>query len=152
MEHGVTVWRPMSNATSEHVVVLSFLLRCPSFLATLRGIDLCEIIFPSSSCSCGIEDLNREKMAICTAYLDPITAGPGNWEQVCRTTSVSKYPKTRTRKFFNLPELLWSWHYFSHFESSGAKTRTWSKGTNSKAQPWIDRLHGTTSHTATAIR
>jgi hypothetical protein len=64
-------------------------------LATLCGIDLHEIIFPSSSRSRGIEDPDREKMAICTVFLDLITAGPGNREQVrvCRTTSVSKYPK-----------------------------------------------------------
>ena len=45
-------------------------------------------------------------MAICTALLDPITAGPGNQEQVrvCQTTSVSKYPKTRAWEFFDLPD------------------------------------------------
>jgi hypothetical protein len=47
-------------------------------LATLRGIDLHEIIFPSSSHSHGIEEPEGEKMAICTAYLDPIIAGPAN--------------------------------------------------------------------------
>jgi hypothetical protein len=75
-------------------------------LATLHRIDIHEIIFPGSSRSRGIEDPNREKMAICTALLDLITAGPGDREQVrvCRTTSVSKYPKTRAWEFFNLPD------------------------------------------------
>jgi hypothetical protein len=74
-------------------------------LATLRRIDLGEIIFPSKSRSRGIEDPDREKIAICTVLLDPITAGPGNREQVrvCRTTSVSK-SKTRAWEFFDLPD------------------------------------------------
>ena len=75
-------------------------------LATLCGIDIHEIIFSNSNRSHGIEDPDREKMAVCTAFLDPITAGPGNQEQVrvCRTTSVLKYPKTRAREFFDLPD------------------------------------------------
>jgi hypothetical protein len=61
-------------------------IKYTTLLATLCRIDLHEIIFPSSSRSRGIEDPDREKMAVCTAFLDPITAGPGNREQVrvCR--------------------------------------------------------------------
>jgi hypothetical protein len=161
--HGIVEWHDMNqilhmidSKCDQRGMTHRIPIKYARLLATLRGIDLREIIFPSSSHSCGIEEPDWEKMAICTAL-----GSDNSWARQLRTsqslsdhfcikipqnTSVGVLQSARVAvivaKFCPLQII-----QCKYMVQLREKTRTWPKGTNSKSRPWIERLHNTANHT-----